>query len=593
MKSEHEINNCQTVSGVCHSLFFQIVLERFPQTYCPSTILSSLVTKWKKNKPYLYGVRSARVEGKPRMVEQISLGPRERVLEQLRTQGAVAPPHGAAPPLRTGQTREFGASTRFYALAQDLGRIDLINAHVPPAPARRRTSLSVGHSLVLAAINRIIWPTSKRAFAECYEGTVLARLVPAAAEELSSQRCWDHLHRFEAHHFAPIQRELLTRIRERFPLGEQCFVSDTTNYSTFLPTCNRRPSLPQRGRTTQKRPDLRQPSLALVVDEERGLPLYSRCSEGNVTAVVALGASLSGMSHQGLRPQAPARLTFVLDKGTVSFANFQALHTAQFSFLAAVPAGWVRSLFQVALRAYQPLALAQGRRVKVYAQSDTRLGSLSPTFSRKQVRTLDLLQQQADQQLHALRASLQEAVVRQRPRQESAVRREMNQLVRHDRLNDFFAPTLPVEHGAVSDLQWEWDRRKKRPVKPRDFGKTVLFTDRQDLSDHRMVVASRHQAKVEDLFRISTSRRPGLWWPAHHWTDSTLSVHALSCFVALLLLRIVLLRLQDRHLPLGGGLLTERLRGIEEALVVSANGAAQRGITARSPEQEELCVVLD
>jgi transposase len=247
------------------------------------------------------------------------------------------------------------------------------------------------------------------------------------------------------------------------------------------------------------------------------------------------------------------------------------------------------------------LVLAQGRRVKVYAQSNARLGGVdgkllmrfSPTFYRKQVRTLDLLQRKADQQLHALRASIQDAVVRKRPRKESAVRREMNQLVRHDRLNDFFAPTLHVEHGAVSDLQWEWDRRKKRQVKHRDFGKTVLFTDRQDLSDHRMVVAYRHQAKVEDMFRISTSRRPGLWWPAHHWTDSKLSVHALYCFVALLLLRIVLLRLQDRHLSIGVGLLTERLRGIEEALVVYANGAAQRVLTARSPEQEELFVALD
>ena len=499
------------------------------------------------------------------------------------------------------QTREFGASTLFYALAQDLGRIDLINAHVPPAPARRRTSLSVGHYLVLAAINRILWPKSKRAFAEWYEGTVLARLVPAAAEELSSQRFWDHMHLCEAHHFAPIQRELLTRIRERFPLGEPFFVYDTTTYYTFIHPFNRRPSLPQRGRKKQKRHDLRQLSLALVVDEERGLPLYDRCYEGHVTDVVALGASLSGMICQGLRPQAPARLTFVLDKGHVSFDHFKALHQAQFSFLAAVPAGWVRSLFQVALRAYQPLALAQGRRVKVYAQSDTRLGgidgqllvSFSPTCYRKQVRTLDLLQQQADQKLHALRASIQDAVVRKRPRKASAVRRAMNQLVRHDRLNDFFAPTLHVDHGAVSDLHWEWDRRKKRQVKHRDFGKTVLFTDRQDLSDHRMVVAYRHQATVEDMCRISKSRRPGLWWPAHHWTDSTLSVHALSCFVALLLIRIVVLRLQDRHLSIGVGLLTERLRGIEEALVVYANGAAQRVITARSPEQEELFVALD
>ena len=123
---------------------------------------------------------------------------------------------------------------------------------------------------------------------------MLARLVPAAAEELSSQRFWDHMHLFEADHFAPIQRGVARRIRERFPLGEQFLVYDTTNYYTFIHTFNSRPSLPQRGRNKQKRADLRQLSLALVVDEERGLPLYYRCYEGNVTDVVALGASLAG-----------------------------------------------------------------------------------------------------------------------------------------------------------------------------------------------------------------------------------------------------------------------------------------------------------
>src|SRR5712692_5771021 len=489
--------------------------------------MSSLVTKWKKNKPYLYWVRSARVQGKPRIVEQMYLGPRERVLDQLRTQATASPAPEAVAALLTVQPREVGASTLFYTLAQDLGIVDLINAHVPPAPVGRRTSLSVGHSLLLAAVNRAIWAKSKRAFAEWYQTTGLARLLPAASEELRSQRFWDHRHLFAEPHFAPIQRELLTRIRERFPLGEQFLVYDTTNYYTFIHTFNSRPSLPQRGRNKQKRHDLRQLSLALVVDEERGLPVSYRCYEGHVTDVVALGASLSGMIHQGLLPQAPARLTLILDQGNASFDNFKALHKAQFSFLAAIPAGWVRALFQVALRAYQPLALAEGRRVKVYAQSDTRLGgvdgkllvSCSPTFYRKQVRTLDLLQQKADQHLHALRASIQAAVVRKRPRKEGAVRRAMTQVVRHDRLNAFFSPTLQVDHGAVYDLQWEWDRRKKRQIKHRDLDRTVLFTDRQELSDHRMVVAYRHQAKVEDMFRISKSRRPGMWWHAHKWTD--------------------------------------------------------------------------
>jgi transposase len=237
----------------------------------------------------------------------------------------------------------------------------------------------------------------------------------------------------------------------------------------------------------------------------------------------------------------------------------------------------------------------------VYTQPQARLGgtagkllvSFSPRLYRRQVRTLDLLQRKADQKLPTLQATIQEAVARNRPRTAQAVRREIGRGLRHDRLKDFCSPTLPLYHGAVEALRWEWDRRKQRALKHATFGRTVLFTDRRALSDQRLVVAYRSQAKGEEMFRISKSRRPGLWWPAYHWTESTLLVHALSCFLALLVIRIVLLRLQERHPALGVDCLLERLRGMQEALVVYANGTAQRVLTQRSPEQEELFVALN
>jgi len=459
----------------------------------------------------------------------------------------------------------------------------------------------LGHSLVLAAINRAAWPKSKRAFAAWYQGTVLARLVPALPDELRSQRFWDHMDLCEPEHFAPMQRELLRRMHARFPLGAQFLVYDTTNYYTFIHTFNSRPSLPQRGKNTQKRADLRQLSLALVVDEEQGLPLSYRCYVGNVTDVVALGASLQAMVGHFLPQTVSPRLTLVLDKGNVSRDNFKALTEAHFSFLAASPANWVRRLSQVPLKEYHPLALPDGRRIKVYGQSQKRLAgiqgqllvSFSPSFYRKQVRTLDLLQRKAEQKLLTLQATIQQAVARHRPRTGQAVKGEIAQLVRHDRLKAFFSFTLRLDHKKVQELRWQWDQRKKRAIKHHDFGKTVLFTDHRELEPQRMVMAYRSQAKVESMFRISKSRRPGLWWPAYHWTDSKLFVHALYCFVALLLIRIVLLRLQASNLSIGVDLLTERLRGIQEALVVYANGTAQRVITERSPEQEALFMALD
>src|SRR5207245_4780820 len=120
------------------------------------------------------------------------------------------------------------------------------------------------HYHLPAAVNRATCAKSTPAVAEWYQGTVLTRVVPAAAEELSSQRFWDHMDMFEEAHFAPIQEALLTRIRARFPLGERFLVYDTTNYYTFIHTFNSRPSIPQRGRNKQRRGDLRQIAFALL-----------------------------------------------------------------------------------------------------------------------------------------------------------------------------------------------------------------------------------------------------------------------------------------------------------------------------------------
>jgi len=80
--------------------------------------------------------------------------------------------------------------------------------------------------------------------------------------------------------------------------------------------------------------------------------------------------------------------------------------------------------------------------------------------------------------------------------------------------------------------------------------------------------------------------------PAYHWTESKLLVHALYCFLALLLLRIVLLDSKS-DTWLSGRLPAGAPPGHTGSLVVYANGAAQRVLTQRSPEQEELFVALN
>lgn len=559
----------------------------------------TLTTKTKKGRHYLYWVRSARVNGKPRIVEQVYLGPKDRVLQEIHDFYADKGngPRTSPPVLKRVQLRRFAGPALLWSLAQEWDLAGLVDRHVPAAPTGVRTSLSVGQYLVLAALNRALSPRSKRGFEPWYRKTVLARLWPAKPWELTSQRFWDHMDLVEPTHLEAIQRDLLQRLGERLPLDSQCLLYDTTNYYTFINTFNERTELARRGRNKQKRMDLRQLSLSLAVDEATGFPLYHEVYEGNRVDVTQFGLFLPKLERLFRKDAQPPehQYTLVFDKGNVSTANVEQLERSVFSYIGAVPLSWLPELAEVSLDEYEPLSLPGTQRLKVLRRRLPLLGAertvlvtFSPNFFCEQRRTLNKLQQDAEEKLQALRQTVLTAAARGKPRKQSAVQRAMREATQKDRLREFFHCQYQPTGEQVTDLDWTWNRAEKRAVQRRDFGKTVLFTDRDQWTSERIVQAYRRQGRVEHLFRVTKSRRPGLWWPSYHWTDSKLRVHALYCHFALLLLCLVQRRLHEHGIQLSETEVLDRLNSIDEALIVYADGSSQRVVDDMDERQKEV-----
>ena len=98
---------------------------------------------------------SKRINGKPRHVNQIYLGPVQDVIQQLKeNKGAVSPLYS--------QSLDFGAAVALYDLAERLNLVALINR----LAGKRQQGVSVGHYLLLAALNRALAPTSKSKLAD-------------------------------------------------------------------------------------------------------------------------------------------------------------------------------------------------------------------------------------------------------------------------------------------------------------------------------------------------------------------------------------------------------------------------------------------
>jgi len=563
--------------------------------------MASIVFKNKKGREYAYWVRSARVGGKPRIVEQVYLGPKDRFLDEIK----AAYSHGTAPgprPLKQVRFKEFGASALLWHWAEVLGLAEIVDRHVPAVPKRRGTRLSVGQYLVLAAVNRAIDPKSKRALYGWFAESVLSRLCPARETELTSQRFWDHMDQVEPAHIEQIQHDVLARLAELFPLGPETILYDSTNYFSFIDTFNKRTELAQRGHNKQKRTDLRQLSLALFEDSATSLPLYHQCYAGNRHDATQFPFAWEGMLRSWIvaLERQPEQLTLVFDRGNTSRANLQQLDQRALHYVTGVPLSWMPDLLEVNLAEYRPLELLGTRHLKAYRtrrqvwnKERTVVVSFSRSLYYRQQATMNRQQQKAEEKLQELAAAIDNWRISPRGKGhgEASVRRKIKTWTAREHLQDFLDVELETEKGKVTRIQWHWDRERKREVQRRHLGKQVLVTDRDDWDNESIVTAYRRLTRTEHLFRISKSATR-LWWPMFHWTDSKIRVHALYTFFALLLLAIVRRELWEAGVHMDIDRAMERLRRIQESVVVYANGSADRVLAEMDETQCRLAEIL-
>ncbi len=92
-------------------------------------------------------VESRRVNGKPRPIPILHLGTADQLLQRLL---------GHTEPQLTVRSYQHGDVAALKAMADRLDLVALMDRHLPPS----RRPLSIGTTLVLAALNRAVWPCS-------------------------------------------------------------------------------------------------------------------------------------------------------------------------------------------------------------------------------------------------------------------------------------------------------------------------------------------------------------------------------------------------------------------------------------------------
>ena len=561
--------------------------------------MPSLTAKQIHGHTYYYARYCQRVDGKPKIVRQIYLGKIEELV------AAVERSHQPLPVLAT-EVAAFADVAALFDIAQRLELVALLDALLP---AKRQQGLSCGEYLLLAAINRAVCPKSKLQFADWYRQTALTRLLPADPAWLSAQHFWNHLDRVGTEHISAFEQQMTHRLVERFGLDLRALVYDGTNFFTYLNT-RTGSALAQRGHNKQKRNDLRQVSLGLVVSTDFHVPLLHKVYAGNVHDSVEFRSITEELcaSYRELA-QGCEHVTLVFDKGNNCEQVFDTLSESPFHFvgslvptqhpeLLAVPRTKFRTLAEPRL---QGVAVYRTQK-KLFGRTYTVLVSFNANLLEGQLQGLSLNLNKARAKLRALKQQLRRwrdgAIKAGKPPSLEAVQKQVHSICSAQWVGRILsAEVRPVRKGL--ELSFHTDAAALERLTRLQLGKTLLFTDNADWTDEQIVLAYRSQYHVEDAFKQMKHPHFLGWQPMFHWTDSKIRVHGFYCVLALLLSSLLQRELARHHEPLSINRILEALGGIRETLLIYPRRQGQREhstatcLTRMSPLQQRLFSALE
>jgi transposase len=574
-----------------------VVLVRvFLRVYYP--YMASIVGKKRGTATYYYLVESARVDGKPRIVSQEYLGTAGELAAAMRGGGLGLPD-------RTGH-KDFGAVAAAWGMLEDLGVAQIIDEAAGSRPAGQ--PLSTGTYLALAALNRLVAPCSKAAFADWWKTTAAARFTKIPAAALDHRRFWDAMHAVTLQQLEKISQAIAVRIVQSCGVDVSSVALDMTNFATFIDTANGRAPIAQRGKAKQKRADLRLVGLGLVVTRDGGIPLTWHAYPGDrpdVTQFTAMIDQLRGQYETVAAAAGVARgdpdLTVVFDAGQNSGANFAHLAGTRLHYIGSVPASDCPDLTALPASARSVVdkdrfggLTAFDTHREVYGARRRAILTHSPELHKSQAAGFGgTTLAKAGKRLDELAATLARGRTR---RGKDKVEAEITAITAKPWIRRVITWELAGDQPKDLRLTWNIDTGARAALEEEIFGKHVLITGHDDWPVPEVVAGYRSQSEAEFSFRQLKDTRVVSFSPMHHWTEHNIRVHVFTCVLALQTAHLMRRTAARAGLDLSVRALLSELAGIGETVLLYQGSRgrprAHRMLTETSPAQDKLTEIF-
>ena len=503
--------------------------------------MATITKRTNKSGTYYYLVESARVNGKPRVVKQVYLGTAERIEKAMSSASGTA----SIPTPHQVMVYEFGAVAALYSIAERLSIAKIID----DVAGKRKQGLSVSSSILLAAINRAVAPTSKNSFFEWFDQTVLYKMFPGGSEKnLSSQGFWSNMAILDEDKIRRIEDEITKRIMELYDIDMECLLFDNTNFFTYLDSGNPS-SLAKRGHGKEKRADLKIVGLSLMVSPYRNIPLFHEAYPGNSHDAQQFAEIINRLKDRyQMLNKGECTLTLVFDKGNNNEENIRLLLQSEpcpFHFVGGLRLNQCNELLDIPQSSYIPLGppfsdetAYRGKKL-VYGKEFTVVVTFNPELYNAQMAGILGNISTCKKALAALQERLRlrhaGSITKGKQPTVESITKSINRILSAEYMNDIIEVAGVTEQGCTPVISYTLNNERLTQIQERILGKTILFTDQHDWSNEQIVTAYRSQHHIEDAFRQMKDTKYLSFRPIRHFTDEHIRVHAFYCVLALML----------------------------------------------------------
>ncbi len=500
--------------------------------------MATIQSKNSRGYKYWYIVESRRVNGKPRPIVLAYLGKAADLLKRLQ---------GLTEKLRL-KSYSHGAAAALLNVANALDVPSVINKHIrSPRPYRAekpvRNNLTAGITLLLGAVGRVCMPTSKRGWWNWAKTTTVEYLLRHSLSKIDSQHFWDLMDALPEESIAEIEREFVEKTLKTYNLQSDTLFFDTTNFFTYIDTTNLRCTIARRGKNKQKRYDLRQVGLAMVVTRNDMIPLFHHTYQGNLadarvfsTVIETIKDRMNGLGFDSNKH------TIVFDRGNNSRDNMATVERLSLHYVGALTPFHHKQLVEDAVCNFKEYDV-DGSKMQVYrdkriiwGQERTVVVFISEKLKAGQLRGMYQSLEKAEQQLKLLQQHLGNP--KGKMRDKAGLEDTIRSVVKGQFTKDIIDWSLQEVSEGKFQLNFSINQKKLEEIEG-ELGFRILMTDRHDWDTVDIIKAYYGQSKIEHAFRNLKNPYHLALKPQFHWTDQKIRVHFFICVLGYLLASIV------------------------------------------------------